>query len=149
MNPYLIIGIILFFLAGLFGAEQYGDHARGVKDDLKAAQLKIAEDKLINDARNENDALNQELEKTHEQANAALNVLLSAPAVSVRVPTCARSSKTYPASGSSVSVTSPERTSDETQSAFNDFRQGLESDAAEWSKALNACQVVMDWAKAK
>jgi hypothetical protein len=34
MNQWVIIGLIVFWLASILGAEQYGDHARGTKDDL-------------------------------------------------------------------------------------------------------------------
>ena len=149
MNPWVIIGLIVFWLFSLLGAEQYGDHARGTKDALKMAQQRDAEATAIMNAQSENDTLKTQLGVQHEQANNALNVLLSMPAPRVRIPTCRQTGQAYTAPGSSVPATSPERTSDETQIAFDAFRQGLESDAAEWSRALNACQVVMEWTKAQ
>lgn len=149
MNPYLIIGLIVFWLASLLGAEQYGDHARGVKDDLATAKEHLAIAKVIQTQSEENDALKTKLEVDHANSEAALNTLLSAPAPIVRVPHCASTGKVNSTPGSSVPATSPERAGDETQIAFDAFRQGLESDAAEWSRALNACKVVMDWAKAQ
>jgi hypothetical protein len=145
-----LIGIALLLSAlggGAFGLVEYGKHTQKTADDLVAAKLQLAEDKLINDARNANDVLTTKLEVDHANSEAALNTLLSAPAAIVRVPHCASSSKVNTASGSSVPVASPERASDTSQSAFDSFRQGVESDAAEWSRALNACQVVMSWAK--
>jgi hypothetical protein len=149
MNPWVIIGWMLFWLASILGAEQYGDHARGIKDDLQAAKLQLAEDKKINDARNENDALNQELEKQHANAETALNILLSIPAPIVRIPTCGNSGTSAAAVGSKLLDAGGQRAADTFQSAFDDFIKGSRTDASEWSTALNACKPVMTWAKSQ
>jgi hypothetical protein len=104
---------------------------------------------VILDAQTANDALKTKLEIDHANSEAALNALLSIPAPSVRVPTCASAGKVNASSGSAVQTSGPERASNEAQISFDQFRQGLESDAAEWSKALNACQSVMDWSKSQ
>lgn len=100
-----------------------------------------------------NDILKTKLGNQHNEANTALNVLLSHPAPRVQLPkTClptTTSVQTIPTSGVSVQTTSSERASDTAQAAFNDFRQGLESDAIEWRDAIENCRPVMIWANAK
>ena len=102
---------------------------------------------------NVNDILKTRLGVQHNEANAALNVLLSHPAPRVQLPkTClptTTSTQTIPTSGVPVQTTSSERTSDTAQVSFDNFRQGLESDAIEWSAAIENCRAVMIWSNAK
>lgn len=145
----LIAVVVGFIIIGgiLFGTYHYGRTVQKTKDDLVMEQLKNSLQAQVNEAQTANDTLKTQLGVQHEQANAALNVLLSAPAQRVRVPTCSQTGQANTAARSAVPATSTQRASDTAQSAFDGFRQGLESDAAEWSRALNACQVVMSWAK--
>lgn len=148
MNPYMIIGIILFFLAGLFGAEQYGDHARGVKDDLKAAQLRLATDKLISDARNANDALKtQLLEKANEEDKVVDFLANSHPASGLQLParSCAGKSNAPTSSEPAGTGTLPV----DPQIAFAEFTKGLDELALEADKIVEACRVDSDWIKSQ
>jgi hypothetical protein len=144
----LIAGVIGFILIGgiLFGAYHYGRTTQKVQDALVAAKLQLAEDALIQDAQAKNEALKTTLEVKHEQANDALNYLLDHPAQRVLLPsTCP--GQAIAAGGSAVQAPGSQPAGDIAQSALDDFVKGMESDAAEYSRALNACQVVMTWAK--
>jgi len=107
--------------------------------------------KAVTKAVTDNDALKTKLEIQHAQANDALNVLLSHPAPRVRLPAClstAADSSSNSATGSAVPITATERASDRNQQILDDITERLKSKAVEWSKALNACSVVMGWGNA-
>ena len=148
MNPYIMLGIVLFWLASLLGAEQYGVHARGIKDDLKAAQLQLAEDRLINDARNANDALTTKLEIDHANSEAALNTLLSAPAPRVLLPsTCA--DKANATSGGIQTEQANGILPTEAERILGSDRQRTWSNIGEAEQELNDCRVAKNWAAAQ
>lgn len=84
------------------------------------------------------------LEEQHAQDTQALSDIAAHP-VRVRIPSCPNQAN--PAGGGVLQTPSPERAADASQKSFDEFRQGLESDAIEWSAALNACSVVMQWAR--
>lgn len=155
---YRLLGTLALVL-GLFASGYfYGRHAEGIKQKAiinkmelaRAAEIQAAQAEIIK-AQSANDALKTKLGVQHAQANNALNTLLDNPAGRVQLPsTClpaSASGEAHSPSGSAVSTTSPERTADTAQEALDGFRRSLEADAAEWSRALNACAVVMDWAK--
>ena len=89
-----------------------------------------------------------DLEIKHAKVTADLEYLRAHPAGRVRLPPktpCP--SVPNPTSGVSIPAPSAERASDPAQDALGETQSGMESDANEWARALNACQVVMDWAK--
>jgi hypothetical protein len=148
-QPYLLY-IKLAVAAALLAATSYGTYKVTSNQYIVIAQQKqIDVDKVILKANSDNDTLKTKLEEQKNESNKALDFLLNQPAPSVRVPTCSSSGQSNTTNRGSVSTTGPQPTSNSAQGAFDTFRQGLESDAAEWSRALNACQVVMDWAKAQ
>ena len=142
-----LLSVAMVFIV-LFGAYHYGKSVQGATDDLVAAKIRIADDKAILDKQTENDALKTRLGVQHAQSDNALNFLLDHPAQRMLLPS-ACPGQDIAASGSSVQTPGTQSASDLYQSAFDDFTRGLESDAAEYSRALNACQVVMEWAKAQ
>jgi hypothetical protein len=94
-----------------------------------------------------NTELIADLEIKHAKVTKELERLRATPAVRVRLPKATCPDLPIPASGVAISITSPKRASDPAQDALGEAQQGMESDAIEWAKSLNACQVVMDWAK--
>ena len=142
MNVKLVGGLLLIavVLGGLFGVYRYGRHVEFIIQDNNRKEA------IINAAK-ENDALKLKLQEERQNAETALNTLLATPAPRVQVPTCR--GQANPAGGSAVSATSPERTSDLAQAAFERFAGRLELDAAAWSRAIEACRVTMEWAKAQ
>lgn len=158
LNPYGMLAAIIM-ATGIFGGGYfYGRHVQGINDDanMNAERLTwtwaVAEgQKAENDAIQANDALKTQLEVQHAQANDALNVLLSHPAGGVQLPAncAAASGETHATSGGAVQTASGERAFDPLQAALDDFTRGMEADAAEWSRAINACAVVIGWARQK
>lgn len=76
MNPWIILAIVLFWLASLLGAEQYGNHARGTKDDLKYQKR---DNKTLSDANAKILELTTKYDAehaAHEQAIAAADAKL-------------------------------------------------------------------------
>ena len=118
-------------------------------DAAKAAQMAA---QAVSNAVIDNDELKNKLEAQHAQANDALNTLLDHPAGRVLLPqatTCADHRPPDTAAGSAVPAAAPERPDDTAQAALDEFKRGVEQDAAEWSRALNSCRTVMDWARAQ
>ena len=155
MNPLWIariVGVLGLLCAGFTGGFYAArNHYAPIISTMRlesAQQAQIASDVALK-ATTDNDILKTKLGEQHAQSEAALNVLLNHPAERVLLPaTCAAAgNQTDTAGGSSVSTASTERTSDRNQAVFDDATKRLESKAAEWSRALNACQAVMDWAK--
>jgi hypothetical protein len=148
-QPWMLwikLGIIALLIAGA----SYGTWYNTKNHYLAIANQKQVEvDKLILKANTDNETLKTQLEEKKNESNKALDFLLNHPAPSVRVPTCTSTSQSSTSSGGPVPITGSQPASNSAQAAFDTFRQGLESDAAEWSRALNSCQVVMDWAKAQ
>lgn len=139
--------LVLGLVATHFAVYESGKHNQSMQDDAKAARIASLTFNAIQDAQKKNEALKSTLETEHANAEHALNILLNIPTPVVRVPTCSNTgSKINPASGGSVPSTVAERAGNQTQDAFSRFEQQLESDTAEWSRALNACFVVMKWA---
>lgn len=150
INPWVIVGLILFWLASLLGAEQYGAHARGVKDDLKAAQLQLAEDRLINDARNANDALISRLEVKKNEANTVIDYLAnSKPSGSLRLPKSACPSQIQPSTGGEPAITGNGVLPTDAQIAFGEFTKGLDELAYRADQVVEECRVIQEWAKAQ
>lgn len=150
MNPYAIIGLILFWLASLLGAEQYGDHARGTKDSL-AHQIEInaIQQSVIDEATMNSDTI-AKLQGEKIERDNALNYLLDHPIGRVLVPVKNRCPNSQQGTGGSqLPDAGGQRSDDQTQQAFDRFRQELESDASDFSRAFSACKTVMDWAKAQ
>lgn len=98
-----------------------------------------------------NDTTKAKLKEKENEANAALNYLLEHPVGRVLIPRpCVSASQgdtTGPAGSSAVSPAATERADNPAQQAFDDFTRGVESDAAEWSRAFNACSEVNEWVK--
>lgn len=142
--------VALLFGALLFGVGyQYGGKARGIKDDLKAAKLQLANDKIINDARNANDALNQELEKQHENSVNALNTIMSINPPVVRLPKSSCTVRSKPSGGSIQTEQASGVLPTEAERILAADRQrtwGIESEA---EQELGDCRVPKAWAAAQ
>lgn len=154
MTPlWLRLLIVIGIAAGgaVIGAAATTAHYRPIIADMKltAAKQSQAAAEAVTKVVSANDALKTKLGEQHAQANKALNMLLDHPAGRVLLPatTCASSNQADPAIGSEIPTTGTERTVIEAQEALDRFRSSLEADAVEWSRALNACAVVMEWAK--
>ena len=136
MQDKLMLSLVSLglFLGLLFGAYQYGKLAerKHQVDEQAIAQAEGLEQRT---------QLIKQLEIQHDKTNDALNVLLDTEPVRVQVPVY-RACAAAIASGGELPTPQPERASDPGQEAFDQFAAGLESDAIEWSKALNACSVM-------
>ena len=136
MTLYLKLAIAAAILAALWGLHHYidkGGYDRRVAEE-NAAIIK---------ATKENDALKSRLEDDHAKSIAALNVLLDTPAPRVRIPTCPQ---TTSPTGIQVPDATGQRTDLGNQEVLDRITNRLDSKAAEWSRALSACKVVMEWA---
>lgn len=153
---YRILGGVGIVLALILSGYLYGRHVQGIKDDANIAQERLTWTQAVADGQAAiasaviaNDALKTKLEVQHAQANHALNILLSHPAPGVQLPACvssASSGQVDAASGSELQAAGSERAANSAQAAFDEAQRGMEADAAEWSRALNACAVVIEWA---
>lgn len=153
MNPmaYLLIAVGIAFGGAGVGYTLTADHYQGIiaKEHLAQTQALLAWQVKANKAVTENDALKTKLGVEHAKAQADLDYLRAHPAGRVylpRAPCAATVPQADAAGGGAIPVTGPERAADADQAALDDFKRGVESDAAEWSGALNACRPVMDWA---
>lgn len=109
------------------------------------AEMTAKQNETIITATKANDALKQQLEIDHAKANAALNVILATPAPRVRIPSCP--AQPIPSVTDQLPITAIERADDRGQQILDRARERLELKAAEWSRALNACNLVFEWAK--
>ena len=133
--------LILAVLASYFAIYRYGRHVEFLKqDNLRKT--------AIIQATKENDALKSKLEEDHAQATAALNVLLNTHAPRVRLPVCP-SGESNPTGGGQVPAPQSERTRLGSQELLDEAGRHLESKAVEWSRAIEACRVVMEWSRAQ
>lgn len=138
-------GILIAVLVLSTFAAGYKVGANGVQQDWDADRQVQVMAQLT--AIEQNQQTITKLELKHAQATADLEYLRTHPAGRVRLPQATCASVPIPASGITIPITSPERASDAAQEALGEAQSNMESDAIEWSRALNACQVVMDWAK--
>lgn len=139
--------IVLFsgLALGAF-ATGYRIGVNGVQREWDAEHHQQVEARLA--SAEQNQKIITDLEVKHAQATADLEYLRAHPAGRVRLPPTASCPDLPDTSGgSSVPVTSTERTSNQAQDALGEAQSGMESDATEWARALNACSVVMQWAK--
>ena len=141
MQAKLLAGLFIIFamLASYFATFKYGRHVEFLK------QENIRKDVVIK-ANAENEAVKLELQEVRQNAEAALNIILATPAPRVRIPICP-SGESNPADRGEIPITPGERTYADRQRLLDEAGRYLESKAAEWSRALNACNVVMKWAK--
>lgn len=132
--------LILAVLASFFATYKYGRHVEYlVQDNLrKEAIIKATKD---------NDNLKLLLQVERQNAENALNILLARKPDRLRLPTCP--SQTGSTGGSAVPATGTQRATDEFQKSFEVFTDGLELDAIAWSRAIEACRVTMEWARAQ
>lgn len=154
--PYKLLGALLSAVALALSCYLYGRHAQHTVDDLQLTKERLVwaqavqkgQDEVIK-ATQDNDALKTKLEVQHAESSKALNDLRSHPAGRVLLPTnCpASSDQADSASGSAVSATATQRAGDTSQAALDEAQRGMEADSIEWADALNACAVVMGWAK--
>ena len=133
-----VMFIILAVLASYFATFKYGQHVEFLK------QENIRKDVVIK-ANAENEAVKLELQETRQNAEAALNIILATPAPRVRVPICP-SGESNATDRGEIPATTGERTYTDRQRLLDEAGRHLESKSAEWSRALNACKVVMEWA---
>jgi len=154
---YKLIGCAGLSLGVFASGYLYGAHTANDQNAAKTAQERLNWGQAIQKAREAvsmasrtNDELKTKLGVQHANAEKALNILLANPGQRVLLPAsagCATGDlQTDSASGVTVQASVAERTPDAHQKAFDDFTRGVEADAAEWSRALNACEVVMEWA---
>lgn len=129
---------------GIFFAG-YSKGADSVKRDWQRERYEMVKAQL--EAVEQNQRTITELEEKHAKATTDLDYLRAHPVGRVRLPKTTCPDLPSPPSGVAIPATSPERTSDAAQDALGEAQSGMESDAIEWARALNACQVVMDWAK--
>lgn len=148
------LGFALAIAAGGFGAGIYAasNHYKPIiaRMNLDAEKAARIASEAVSAKLSENDLLKTKLGVQHAEATRALNILLDTPAQRVLIPTAcvpAAVSDSDSAAGVTVQAPATERADSEAQVALDRFTQGLESDAAEWSRALNACEVVMEWSK--
>ena len=143
------IGFVLIF-AGLFAVYEYGKSVQGNVDALKAANIKLATDKLILDSQTANETLTSKLETIHEQNVGLLNTLAAShPAGGLRLPTCSGSGNKQSATGSKPATAGAGSLPVDAQDAFNRFTAGLDKLALEADKLTEQCRVVSNWAKAQ
>ena len=129
---------------GTFGTG-YKIGANGVQQDWDAERLALVTAHLA--AVEQNQKIITDLEVKHAKSAADLEYLRAHPAGRVRLPPQAACPDIpIPTSGVAVSTPSHERASNPAQDALGEGQSGMESDAIEWARALNACQVVMNWA---
>lgn len=108
-------------------------------------RLKLVEDSRI--AAEANQKQIKELERTKDENLKTIDNLRDDVAgLRVRVPKtpCARPDTTSRGGDGTAASGEP---ADKTQESFDDFRRGLESDAASADKIIESCRVVVDWAK--
>ena len=88
MNPLpsFLIGAATI-LGIIIGAFFYGQHTEASKWKLREAEAQIASRKAITEAQEQNRKTIEKGRKDHEQAVAAINLVMSRPADRVRVPT--------------------------------------------------------------
>ena len=138
------IALAVVLALGTFGFG-YRTGANGVQQDWDAERQRQVAATLVAVQQNQQAITNLEIK--HAKVTADLEYLRAHPTVRVRLPKTTCPNLPIPTSGIPISAPSPERTSDPAQDALEEAQQGMESDAIEWAKSLNACQVVMDWAK--
>ena len=105
MNPLPSFIIGFATIAGIIiGAFLYGGHTEASKWKLREAEAQIASRKAISEAQEENRKTIEKGRKDHEQAVAAINLVMSRPADRVRLPTvCAATGDSgAPGAGSAV-----------------------------------------------
>lgn len=138
------IAMIAVLALGLFGSG-YRIGSNGVQQDWDAERHAQVVAHLA--AVEQNQQTITDLEIKHAKVTADLEYLRTHPTGRVRLPKTTCPDLPNPTGGSAIPTPGSERTSDPTQDALGDAQSGMESDAVEWARALNACQVVMDWAK--
>lgn len=126
-----------------FGAG-YKVGANGVQQDWDAEHHQQVVAQLA--AVEQNQKTITELEAKYAKSAADLERLRATPADRVHLPKAACPDQPIPAGGSAIPAPGPERASNPAQDALGEAQSGMESDAIEWARALNACQVVMRWA---
>lgn len=141
---WLRFTLIAALVLGLFGIG-YKVGANGVQQDWDAERHAQVVEHLA--AVQQNQQTITDLEIKHAKVTADLEYLRTHPTGRVRLPKTSCPNLPSPAGGVAIPAPGSERASDPTQDALGDAQSGMESDAIEWSRALNACQVVMDWAK--
>lgn len=140
MQAKLVAGlfIILAVLASYAATYKYGRHVEFLK------QENIRKDVVIK-ANAENEAVKLELQEVRQNAEAALNIILATPAPRVRIPVCP-SGESNATDRGKIPATPGERTYADRQRLLDEAGRHLESRAAEWSRVIEACRVVMGWA---
>ena len=134
-----LVGLIAI-AAGAGSAYEYGRHVQKVYD---AGQRAIEIEKVTI----KNSALLNKLEVQHGKDSAAIDILSHQPPIRVRIPS--RCSPPPAASGVELPAATSDGADNGSQLILDDATKRLESKAVEWSKALSACVVVRDWAKAQ
>lgn len=130
--------IILTVLASYFSTYKYGRHVEYLKQD------NLRKEAIIK-ANAENEVTKLELQKVRQNAEIALNTLLDTPAPRLR-PICP-SGQVDPADRGVLPAAVAKRTDLGSQEVLDRLTGRIDAKAAEWSRALSACAVVMEWAK--
>lgn len=149
---WLLVALGIFAAGAGVGVVGSNNHFHAIlaTEHIAQTQALLVEQTKATNALAANDAIKTKLGVEHAKAQADLDYLRAHPAGRVqlpRIPCAAAMHQADTATGSAVPATSAERARDPAQDALGNAQQGMESDAVEWSSALNACRTVMDWAK--
>ena len=135
--------VVVALLIVAFGS---GWYVNGLRHEQKANELELAHNAELIAERAKNTTLTTNLQKERQNAEHALNTLLDRPAPRVRLPVCPPGEASS-ASGITLPATTSERANHRSQEILDDATRRLDSKAAEWSSAIEACRVVMGWAR--
>ncbi|OGC95840.1 MAG: hypothetical protein A2W25_15300 [candidate division Zixibacteria bacterium RBG_16_53_22] len=138
MNWRIVIALLVITFAA-------GWYVNGLRHEQKADELELAHSAELIAERARNAALTTNLQKERQNAEHALNTLLDRPAPRVRLPICPPG-EAHSAGGSALPTAAAERADHRSQEILDDATRRLDSKAAEWSRAIEACRVVMGWA---
>ena len=131
-----LLAIALLFVS-FYGFYRYGRHAEYVMQE----NIRLT---AINNANIENAKLLKQLEIDHEQANAALNVLLDTPVPRVRIPACSGASK--PATRGVQGIEADRILSGRIEEILGADRSRTQGIIGEVEHELNDCRLIKDWA---
>lgn len=142
----LIIFMVGFTSAIGLSRNHYGTVIAKMNEKAAVEAMQAAE--AVEKSVLNNDATKAKLKEKENEANTALAYLVNHPAGRVliphAVPACPNSP---PVTAGAVPAASSERADDRGQRLLDDATEHLKSRAAEWSKALNSCANLQEWAK--
>lgn len=143
-----LVSVAMVF-AVLFGAYEYGRRVEGLKRDKELLTERLQYADAFNQAQSRNDELKTQGAKQHAKDTETINRMrddLSAFRLRLpKPPAC--DGVPNSASGDVDSAAGGGLRAGAEQAAFDRFTVGLKQDSYEIDTALNACRVVMNWAR--